>query len=80
MRRVTPLVRRTSSPDDRRASYAQLTEAGLEAVERATRVHLDGLQRHLVDPLGADDLAALLGPLRRLRDFHLGDPAADRAG
>ncbi len=48
-------------------------------MERTTRVHLDGLQRHLVGPLGADGLAALLAPLRRLRDFHLGDPA-DRAG
>jgi DNA-binding MarR family transcriptional regulator len=74
------LVRRTFRPDDRRASYAELTEAGLEAVERATRVHLDGVQRHLVDPLGADGLAALLAPLRRLRDSHRGDPAADRAG
>jgi len=68
------LVRRTSCPDDRRASYAQLTETGLEALRRATEVHLQSLQRHLVDPLGADGLAALIGPLRLLRDTHRGDP------
>ena len=47
------LVRRTSCPADRRASYAQLTEAGLDALRRATEVHLVSLQRHFVDPLGA---------------------------
>jgi hypothetical protein len=38
-------------------------------------VHLRNLQRHLVEPLGPDGLAALVGPLRLLRDVHLGDPA-----
>ena len=69
------LVRRTSSPDDRRASYAQITDAGLDAIRRATEVHLDSLQRHLVDPFGPDGLDALTAPLRRLRDTHIGDPA-----
>lgn len=69
------LVRRASCPEDRRASYAQLTEAGLAALRRATEVHLRSLQRHLVDPLGPDGLAELTAPLRRLRDAHLGDPA-----
>ena len=69
------LVRRTSCPADRRASYAQLTEVGLDALRRATEVHLVSLQRHFVDPLGADGLAALTAPLRRLRDLHFGEPA-----
>lgn len=72
------LVRRTSSPDDRRASYAQLTEAGLHALRGATEVHLRSLQRHFVDPLGPDGLAALTAPLRRLRDAHLGDPRSSQ--
>ncbi len=68
------LVRRTPCPGDRRASYAQLTEAGLDALRRATAVHLLSLQRHFVEPLGPDGLAALTAPLRLLRDTHLGEP------
>jgi MarR family 2-MHQ and catechol resistance regulon transcriptional repressor len=67
------LVRRTPCADDRRASYAQLTEAGLGELRRATEVHLLSLQRHFVDPLGADGLAALTAPLRVLRDALVGD-------
>ena len=69
------LVRRTPCPDDRRASYAQLTDVGLAALRRATAVHLQSLERHLVAPLGPDGLTALVGPLRLLRDVHVGDPA-----
>ncbi len=69
------LVRRTTSAADRRASYAQLTELGLETLVCATEVHLVSLQRHLVDPLGAEGVAALTAPLRRLRDVLAGDPA-----
>ena len=69
------LVRRTTSPTDRRASFAELTDTGAGALNRATEVHLASLQRHLVDPVGLDGLAALVGPLRRLRDSLVGDPA-----
>ena len=69
------LVRRVSSPTDRRASYAQLTDTGLEAIRRATEVHLVSLQRHFVDPLGQDGLDTLIPSLRRLRDALVGDPA-----
>lgn len=68
-------------PDERRGWVrcpvlpAQITDAGLDALRRATEVHLDSLQRHLVDPLGPDGLEALTAPLRRLRDTHIGDPA-----
>lgn len=69
------LVRRTADATDRRASFAQLTEHGLAALQRATEVHLASLQRHFVDPLGADGIDALTVPLRRLRDALVGDPA-----
>lgn len=69
------LVRRTASPTDRRASYAQLTDEGLDALRHATEVHLASLQRHFVDPLGADGIDTLIAPLRRLRDALVGDPA-----
>lgn len=69
------LVLRTADASDRRASFAQLTDHGLDALRRATEVHLASLQRHFVDPLGADGLDALCTPLRRLRDALVGDPA-----
>lgn len=69
------LVRRVTSATDRRATYAELTDHGLDALHRATEVHLVSLQRHFVDPLGADGLDALIAPLRRLRDALVGDPA-----
>ncbi len=62
------LVRRRSCADDRRVSYAELTEEGLRAVKRATEVHLVSLQKHFVEPLGEDGLAALAAAARRLRD------------
>jgi DNA-binding MarR family transcriptional regulator len=67
------LVRRVPDPADRRGSYAQLTDAGHATLLRATEVHLVGLQRHLVEPLG-DDVAVVGAALRRLRDSLTGDP------
>lgn len=69
------LVRRAASSTDRRGTYAELTAAGVESVERATEAHLRSLQRHLVDPLGTDRLDALVEATRRLRDTLIGDPA-----
>jgi DNA-binding MarR family transcriptional regulator len=39
------LVRREIPPDDRRATYAVLTDAGREAAERALPVYLEAVQR-----------------------------------
>jgi|SRR3954469_24667336 MarR family 2-MHQ and catechol resistance regulon transcriptional repressor len=69
------LVRRTPCADDRRVSYAELTEEGLRAVERATEVHLVSLQKHFVEPLGEDGVATLAAVARRLRDALV--PQAD---
>jgi DNA-binding MarR family transcriptional regulator len=43
------LVRREIPPDDRRATYAVLTEAGVEAAERGYPVYLDVVQRLFQD-------------------------------
>lgn len=69
------LVQRIADAADRRGTFAQLTDHGHEALQRATEVHLASLQRHFVDPLGAGGLDALTAPLRRLRDALVGDPA-----
>ncbi|MCI3950495.1 MAG: ykoM-like uncharacterized HTH-type transcriptional regulator [Acidimicrobiales bacterium] len=62
------LVRREACPSDRRGSFAVLTEKGEAALEQALPPHLESLERHVVAPLGPEELATLEGLLRRLRD------------
>ncbi len=69
-------VRRVADPTDRRGNFIELTPAGHEALLTASRVHLPSLQRHLVDPLGSEGLAQVVGPLRLLRNSLIGDPAS----
>ena len=59
-------VERQNCPSDRRSVYVALTTAGRVKLEEATAVHLDGLQRHLVDPLDEDDRRHLVVALRKL--------------
>jgi DNA-binding MarR family transcriptional regulator len=60
-------VERQSCPSDRRSIYVALTAAGTEKLQEATAAHLDDLERHLLEPLDADERAALAGTLRKLR-------------
>jgi DNA-binding MarR family transcriptional regulator len=53
------LVRREIPPDDRRATYAVLTDAGREAAERALPVYLDAVER-LFHAYVSDDEAEVL--------------------
>ena len=62
------LVRREACPSDRRGAFAVLTEKGEAVLTEALPPHLESLQRHVVAPLGQDDLATLESLLRRLRD------------
>jgi MarR family transcriptional regulator, 2-MHQ and catechol-resistance regulon repressor len=61
------LVERQVCPSDRRATYVALTPEGEEMLARATEEHLRGLDRHLLEPLTADERAALELALRKLR-------------
>ena len=61
------LVRREPCPDDRRATYAVLTDEGRRMLDRALAVHLPGLQRYLCDPLDARQQRELEAVLRTLR-------------
>lgn len=61
-------VRREACPDDRRGAFAVLTDAGADALEGALGGHLASIERHLVQPLGREDVLALTDLLRRLRD------------
>lgn len=62
------LVRREACPDDRRGSFAVLTDAGGAALDAALGDHLDSIDRHLVAPLGPEGVATLTDLLRTLRD------------
>ena len=53
------LVRRESCPDDRRGSYAIITQEGKGVLQRATPGHLRGIQRHFLHHLNDWDIGAL---------------------
>ncbi len=66
------LVARSHCPSDRRAVWVVLTPEGSRRLEEATRIHLDGLDRHLLGPLDAADRAALATSLGKLRGARRG--------
>jgi DNA-binding MarR family transcriptional regulator len=49
-------IEKRNCETDRRAWYATLTDAGMRVVEAAAPVHVDGVRRHLIDQLDAEDL------------------------
>jgi DNA-binding MarR family transcriptional regulator len=53
------LVERRPCPGDRRVHYVGLTARGWETLERATQLHLRGIQVHLIDTLSPEDAAQL---------------------
>ena len=59
-------VERCSCPSDRRVQNVWLTDAGREMLERATEVHLRGIQEHVIDALQADEVAELAAILAKL--------------
>jgi DNA-binding MarR family transcriptional regulator len=65
------LVERTTCESDRRGQWAALTDAGFDRLRRASPTHLDGVARHFLDRLAADDVRSLeriLGPLGSPRE------------
>jgi DNA-binding MarR family transcriptional regulator len=52
-------VRRRSCPTDRRGQLAVLTDAGFAALSAAAPGHVEGVRRHLLDALTANQLRAL---------------------
>jgi len=73
------LVERQTPPHDRRATFAVITDAGREAIERALPVHLEVVEevyaRHLTD----EDAELLLRVAAKICDAH-GWPAKLPAG
>ena len=61
------LVVRTSCPTDRRVQWVVLTPDGEQKLDEALAVHLDDLQREMIDRLDPDELEALERALDKLR-------------
>lgn len=61
------LVIREPSPEDRRGSYATLTEAGLARVREAQVTHAAGVRRRYLDLLTPAEIAALGALWERLQ-------------
>jgi DNA-binding MarR family transcriptional regulator len=53
------LVERCSSPEDGRGIIAKLTDKGLDLLQRAAPLHVEGVRTHLVDLISDEDLAAI---------------------
>lgn len=66
-------VTRRNCASDRRAWYAELTNAGLKVVEEAAPIHVEGVRRHLIDHLDDEDLDDLLRIFAKVR-AHLDEP------
>jgi MarR family transcriptional regulator, 2-MHQ and catechol-resistance regulon repressor len=62
------LVCRLACPDDRRSTYAVLTDLGQDRLTAALPGHLDLIQRWLVGPLTPHQLEGLVAALRVVRD------------
>ena len=60
------LVGRRPCPTDRRVQYVALTDAGREMLERATEVHLRGIQEHMIGALEPEEVARLDAILAKL--------------
>ncbi len=66
-------VERRPCPNDRRVTYVGLTRQGRDMLERASLVHVRGIQQHLVDALDPaevvqlDAILAKLAPTAELR-------------
>lgn len=71
------LVRREACPSDRRGAFATLTDDGERRIAHAVPVHIEHMVEILEGTFAADELAALTGLLRRLRDVV--NPEAARA-
>lgn len=75
----TGYVERRPCPTDRRIQYVALTDAGREMLDRATQIHVRGIQEHMLDPLEPDEAAQLDSLLARLASPQDGESASRSA-
>ncbi|MCU1677490.1 MAG: regulatory protein marr [Frankiales bacterium] len=82
-------LRREDCADDKRGTYAELTDAGFDKLVMAAPRHVDGVRRHLIDRLSPDQIQQLQEIMTSVRDVLLDghtprevlpDPRPARAG
>src|SRR5256885_10189309 len=71
------LVQRLPNPQDARSMLVQLTDQGLELIDRAVEAHLDN-ERAMLAPMPVAELAALDQRLSQLLRVLEGGPDEDR--
>lgn len=64
-------VRRSRCPEDRRGSYATLTDEGFAVLEAAAPDHVESVRKHLFDVLTPEELEALRAISGKLLDHLL---------
>jgi DNA-binding MarR family transcriptional regulator len=69
------LVRREADPDDRRGSYAVITDDGRAALRKAAPVYLQGIDEEFLVHLTGAERKALERSLTKVLDAHRGEPA-----
>lgn len=67
------LLRREVCPDDRRGSFAILTDVGRDALERAAPAHLAGIKQHFARHLSAEEAQTLSRVFARILDTQRPD-------
>jgi len=60
------LVVRENCPSDRRSVHVVMTSEGRDVLQRALEAHLEGIDRHLMDPLDEHDRTALTVALTKV--------------
>ncbi len=65
------LLRREHSKEDRRGTFAVLTEAGRATLERARPLHRRGIQEHFSQHLSERDIRALYQAISKVRRANL---------
>ena len=68
------LAARQPNPDDRRSSFAVITDEGRKTLRKAAPVYLEAIRRHFVAGLSAEQLRAVRSAMESL----LTDPAFSR--
>jgi DNA-binding MarR family transcriptional regulator len=59
-------VERSPCPDDRRGTFATMTDAGYERIRRTAPTHLAGVREHFTDLLDEDEARVLARTLDRV--------------
>lgn len=69
-------VSRESCPDDKRGQIARLTDEGFAALAAAAPMHVEGVRKHVFDPLTPEQVIALREISTAMVDALINEPDA----